>query len=72
MKNYKRQLIDYHKLKTRKYGNKKHIDFHIALDPDLTVKEAHDIVGCLKKEMNERFLNTRVNIHIDPYRKQDG
>lgn len=72
MKNYKRQLIDYHKLKTRKSGNKKHIDFHITLDPDLTVKEAHDIVGCLKKEMNERFLNTRVNIHIDPYRKQDG
>ena len=66
------QFKDYHKLKTRKSGNMKHIDFHITLDPDLTVKEAHDIVGCLKKEMNERFLNTRVNIHIDPYRKQDG
>ncbi len=63
-------LVDYHKLKTRKSGNKKHIDFHITLDPDLSVKEAHDIVGCLKKEMNEKFINTRVNIHIDPYREK--
>ncbi len=63
-------LFDYHKLKTRKSGNKKHIDFHITLDPDLSVKEAHDIVGCLKKEMNDKFINTRVNIHIDPYREK--
>jgi len=65
------QLVDYHKLKTRKSGNKKHIDFHITLDPDLTVKEAHDIVGCLKKEINEKCVNTRVNIHIDPFREKN-
>lgn len=68
---YDGQLIDYHKLKTRKSGNKRHVDFHITLEPDLTVKEAHDIIGCLKKEMNEEFINTRVSIHIDPYRKED-
>lgn len=66
MDEYKQQLIDYHKLKTRKSGNKRHIDFHITLNPDITVKEAHDIVGRLKKGMNEKFSNTRVNIHIDP------
>lgn len=70
MKEHNRQLIDYHKLKTRKSGNKRHVDFHITLDPDITVKEAHDIVGCLKKEMNEKFSSTRVSIHIDPYRKE--
>jgi cation diffusion facilitator family transporter len=69
MREYNRQLIDYHKLKTRKSGNKRHVDFHITLDPNLTVKEAHDIVGCLKKEMNEKFPNTRVSIHIDPDRE---
>jgi len=66
MQEYDQQLLDYHKLKTRKSGNKRHIDFHITLNPELTVKEAHDIVGCLKKGMNEKFINTRVNIHIDP------
>lgn len=68
---YNRQLIGYHKLKTRKSGNNRVIDFHITLIPDLTVKEAHDIVGCLKKEMNEEFSRTRVNIHIDPYHEKD-
>lgn len=61
------RLIDYHKLKTRKSGNMRHIDFHITVDPDLTVREAHVIVGSLKKAMNETFSNTRVSIHIDPF-----
>ncbi|MGL4990524.1 MAG: cation diffusion facilitator family transporter [Sarcina sp.] len=58
--------VDYHKLKTRKSGNMKHVDFHMTLNPDLTVKEAHDIIGEIKKAMNEQFRNIRVTIHIDP------
>lgn len=64
------QFIDYHKLKTRKSGNKKHIDFHITVPPDLTVKEAHEIIGSLKKDLNETLKNTRVNIHADPDEKK--
>ena len=71
IKIYETRLIDYHKLKTRKAGNKRHIDFHITLNPELTVKEAHDIVGCLKKEINVKFTNSRVNVHIDPDKNQD-
>lgn len=60
------QFKDFHKLKTRKSGNTKHIDFHITVDPDTTAKEIHDTVGCIKKAMWEEFGNTRVNIHVDP------
>jgi cation diffusion facilitator family transporter len=63
------QFIDYHKLKTRKSGNKKHIDFHITVPPDLTVQESHEIIGSLKKDMNNALKNTRVNIHVDPYKE---
>lgn len=62
----KSEFIDYHKLKTRKSGNVKHIDFHITLDKNTTVKEAHDIIGDIKKEMNKSIKNSRVTIHIDP------
>lgn len=65
------QFIDYHKLKTRKSGNVKHIDFHITVDPDLTVREAHYIIGKIKKDMSDRLKNTRVNIHLDPYTKEE-
>ncbi len=56
----------FHKLKTRKSGNMKHIDFHITVDQYVTVIEIHEIIGCLKKAMWEEFRNTRVNIHVDP------
>ncbi len=64
------QYVDYHKLKTRKSGNVKHVDFHVTLAPNLTVKEAHDIVGELKRDINEKLSNTRVSIHIDPSREE--
>ncbi|MEN6351749.1 MAG: cation diffusion facilitator family transporter [Syntrophomonas sp.] len=60
-------FVDFHKLKTRKSGNTKHIDFHITVDPNSTAKEIHDTIGCIKKAMWEEFGNTRVNIHVDPY-----
>ncbi|MEQ8154555.1 MAG: cation diffusion facilitator family transporter [Clostridiaceae bacterium] len=69
IKEHCHQFKDYHKLKTRKSGNVKHIDFHITVDPDLTVRETHDIIGSIKKDMQEKFKYTRVNIHIDPYEK---
>lgn len=60
------QFIDYHKLKTRRSGNMKHIDFHITVPSELTVADTHEIIGSLKKEMNETLKNTRVTIHVDP------
>ena len=43
----------------------KHIDFHITVEPNLTVKEPHDIIGKIKKDMNEKINNTTVNVHVD-------
>lgn len=72
IREHREQFVDYHKLKTRKSGNMKHIDFHITVDPKLTVEETHNIVGNLKKDMNEKFKNTKINIHIDPYKKEEN
>jgi cation diffusion facilitator family transporter len=69
IRNHSHQFIDFHKLKTRKSGNKKHIDFHITVPPELTVLEAHNIIGNLKKDLNETLKNTRVNVHLDPCRE---
>ena len=71
IKTHSGRIIDYHKLKTRKSGDRRHIDFHITLDPDLSVKEAHDIIGGFKKDIGERFPGARVNVHIDPYRENE-
>lgn len=65
--NYSDQLCDFHKLKTRKSGNVKHIDFHITVAPDATVEEIHRLIGSFKKDMCDEFTYTRVNVHVDPY-----
>lgn len=71
IRSHDNEFIDYHKLKTRKSGNIKHIDFHITVNPNCTVKEGHDIITRLKKDMNERLNNTRVTIHLDPYKEKE-
>lgn len=63
---HQNEIIDYHKLKTRQAGNVKHIDFHITVTSTLSVSEAHDIVGKLKKEIGCKYKNSRVSIHVDP------
>ncbi|WP_419742180.1 cation diffusion facilitator family transporter [Paraclostridium dentum] len=72
IKSHDNEFIDYHKLKTRKSGNIKHIDFHITVNPNCTVKEGHDIITRLKKDMNEKLNNTRVTIHLDPYKEKEN
>lgn len=72
IKSHDNEFIDYHKLKTRKSGNIKHIDFHITVNPNCTVKEGHDIITRLKKDMNERLNKTRVTIHLDPYKEKEN
>ncbi|NTU89139.1 MAG: cation transporter, partial [Actinobacteria bacterium] len=67
IESHQNEFRDYHKLKTRKSGHTRHIDFHITVDPNMTVLEAHTIVGELKKDMCDEFQNTRVSVHIDPY-----
>jgi cation diffusion facilitator family transporter len=68
---YSDKIEDFHKIKTRKSGNMKHIDFHITVNPQLTVAESHEIIGCLKKDMAEEFKYTRVSVHVDPYMEQE-
>ena len=49
----------------------KHIDFHIVVHPDLSVKEAHDIIGSIKKDMSEKLKSARVSIHVDPDKEKE-
>jgi cation diffusion facilitator family transporter len=63
---------DFHKLKTRKSGNMIHVDFHITVNHDMTAAEIHEIIGCIKKAMQEKFGNTRVSIHTDPFNEKEA
>lgn len=65
-------IRDYHKLKTTQSGSKREIDFHIAVDPNMTVDEAHTIVGELKRDISQEFKASRVSVHVDPYDEHEA
>ena len=62
--NIKMKLLDYHRLRTRKSGNIKLVDFHMTVNEELTVKESHALCEKIEKDLEEIIKNTNVNIHV--------
>lgn len=59
---------DYHKLWTRKVGNKIVIDTHILVDKSLDIEQAHDITRDLEKSLRDKFgAKTVITIHAEPF-----
>ncbi len=60
-------VIETEKCYIRKSGMKYHIDLHIIVDADISVKEGHDIAHNLKKHLITTFSNIEnVLIHVEP------
>ncbi len=55
-----------HALKTRKSGIKYFIQFHIEIDGDLPLKDAHKVSDDLENEIEASFDSAEVIIHQDP------
>ena len=66
-KNRRSDWIDLHQLRTRYYGNKVHVDFHLVVPRNLGLVEAH----LEAKEIEKKILNSltevaEVIVHVDP------
>ncbi len=56
-----------HRMRIRKFGFKYIIDLDIELDPEMTVKEAHNITQNAEKIIKSKISNVyEVSIHIEP------
>lgn len=65
------ELKGLHDLRTRTSGATDFVQFHMWMDPDRTVAEAHDVVEALERRLAEEFPGTEVLIHIDPVGQVD-
>jgi cation diffusion facilitator family transporter len=63
---YHPTIHGFHQLRTRKAGNQRFIEFHIKVDPQMTVISSHDITRILKQHLREKFPNSSITIHIEP------
>jgi ferrous-iron efflux pump FieF len=55
-----------HDLRTRTSGATEFAQFHIWLDPAMSVREAHDVVDEIEAELVREFPDVEVLIHVDP------
>jgi cation diffusion facilitator family transporter len=59
-------IAGFHKIRTRKAGSQRHIDFHLLVSRDLSVERAHRLCDQLEQEIEERLSDASVTIHVEP------
>jgi ferrous-iron efflux pump FieF len=60
------EVRDLHDLRTRAAGVHTFIQFHIELDPAISITRAHEISDAVEKSVCAEFPNSEVIIHQDP------
>ena len=60
-----------HDLRTRSSGTHEFAQFHIWVDPAMTVAQAHDVVEEIEARLQREFPGVEVLIHLDPEGKVD-
>ncbi|MBD3176927.1 MAG: cation diffusion facilitator family transporter [Armatimonadia bacterium] len=60
------QVRGFHHLRTRKSGDRRFIEFHLMVDADMSVLEAHEITDRLKDWIQEHFPKSTITIHVEP------
>jgi cation diffusion facilitator family transporter len=64
------RILGWHKLRTRKAGSQRHIDVHIQVDDEMSLKEAHRLTEELEDRMRAALPNVEVMIHTEPYEEE--
>ncbi len=59
-------ILNYHKLRARRMGSERQIDVHMIVSRNLSVKEGHDMVDHLEREIKKELPGSSIVIHIEP------
>ena len=55
-----------HDLRTRSSGAHEFAQFHIWIDPQMSVARAHDVMDEIESELAAEFPGVEILIHLDP------
>ncbi len=56
----------FHRLRTRKAGASRFVEFHVRVDAAMSVDESHRIADMITDAINKHYPGTMVTIHIEP------
>ncbi len=65
------ELKGIHDLRTRTSGAHDFVQFHVWVDPDMTVAAAHDVMDEVEEKLMKEFPGTEILIHPDPEGHRD-
>lgn len=61
------RIHHWHKLRTRNVGREVFLDMHILVDPELNIREAHEIAEALEAALHEQIPRpVNITVHIEP------
>jgi ferrous-iron efflux pump FieF len=64
------RVFSWHKLRTRRAGSERHVDVHVQLEDDLTLRDAHAVTEEIEDAMRATLSNLEVIIHPEPYEEE--
>jgi len=59
-------LLGYHKIRTRQSGPERHLDMHLVVPRNMTVKEAHDLAHRVEDQLKVQLPHSIILIHTEP------
>jgi divalent metal cation (Fe/Co/Zn/Cd) transporter len=62
-------VLAYHRFRSRRNGSRMIIEFHIKVNPMLTVVEGHDIATNIEHKIKQAYGDVLVTVHVEPYLK---
>ena len=60
------EVVNFHKLRTRKAGSQRYIDLHLVMPKNTSVEEAHQMCDHLEQDIRNRLPHADVTIHVEP------
>jgi ferrous-iron efflux pump FieF len=66
------EVVSLHDLRTREAAGTQFIEFHIELDGDMSVRDAHHVTDALEAELGAAFPEAEIIIHQEPAGLEDA
>lgn len=60
------ELVDYHKLRTRKAGSQRYVDLHLVMPKNISLEDAHRMCDHLEQDIKNKLNQASVTIHVEP------
>jgi cation diffusion facilitator family transporter len=62
------RVVGYHKVRARKSGSQRHIDLHLLVDQEMSLRDAHRLAEEVEDRIREEFGQSGVHIitHVEP------